>query len=89
MNIIETSLMFKTSFSVLNESRILLQIPMNFNEQIHDELEIFMELYFSSCVQQIQGKSDLPYYKVRQDPVVVKRFIELYTKLLDESKLHA
>jgi len=75
-------------FSALNETRILLQIPMNFNEQIIDELEKFLEIYFSSCVQQIDGISNIPYFQVRQDPNVVQQFIEFYTKILDESKLN-
>jgi hypothetical protein len=59
---------------------------MNFNEQIHDELEHFFEIYFSSCIQQIQETTNLPYFHVRQDANVVQQFIELYTKILDESK---
>ena len=45
---------------------------MNFNEHITDELENFFEIYFSSCVQQIDGQSDIPYFQVRQDPNVVQ-----------------
>jgi len=61
---------------------------MNFNEHVHDELEHFLETYFSSCVQQNQGTTNLPYFQVRQDPNVVQQFIEFYTKILDESKLN-
>ncbi|CAF3590685.1 unnamed protein product [Rotaria sordida] len=87
---------FRTNFShylqygsidTLNETRILLQIPMNFNEQTNDELENFLEIYFSSCVQQIEENSDMPYFQVRQDPDVVQRFIEFYTKVLDEKNM--
>jgi hypothetical protein len=59
---------------------------MNFNEQITDELEQFLETYFSSCVQQIDRTSNIPYFQVRQDANVVQQFIEFYTKILDESK---
>lgn len=59
---------------------------MNFNEQITDELEQFLETYFSSCVQQIDATSNIPYFQVRQDANVVQQFIEFYTKILDESK---
>ncbi|CAF0854956.1 unnamed protein product [Rotaria sp. Silwood1] len=87
---------FRTNFShylqygsidTLNETRILLQTPMNFNQQTMDELENFLEIYFSSCVQQIEGNSDVPYFQVRQDPDVVQRFIDFYTKVLDEKNM--
>jgi hypothetical protein len=62
---------------------------MNFNEQqISDELENFLEIYFSSCVQQIDETSNIPYFQVQQDPIVVQQFIEFYTKILDESKMN-
>jgi hypothetical protein len=72
----------------LNEARVLLQTPMNFPEQTADELENFFNVYFSSCIQQSDGQLDIPYIQVRQDPNVVQRFIEFYTKILDESKLN-
>ncbi|CAF2416481.1 unnamed protein product [Rotaria sp. Silwood2] len=75
------------SIDTLNETRILLQTPMNFNEQTIDELENFLEIYFSSCAQQIEENSDIPYFQVRQDPNVIQRFIEFYTKVLDEKNM--
>jgi hypothetical protein len=61
---------------------------MHFDEQITDELENFFEIYFSSCVQQIDGTSNIPYFQIRQDANVVQQFIDFYTKILDESKLN-
>jgi len=61
---------------------------MHFNEQTVDELEIFFEIYFSSCVQQIDRTTNIPYFQVRQDANVVQQFIDFYTKILDESKLN-
>lgn len=72
--------------TAFNEKRILLQTPMNLNEQTED-LHEFFELYFSSCVQQIEENSDMPHFRVREDPNVVQQFIGFYTKILDESKL--
>ena len=45
-------------------------------------------MYFSSCVQQIDRTSNIPYFQVRQDENIVQQFIEFYTKILDESKLN-
>ena len=59
---------------------------MILDRQSTDELEQFLELYFSSCIQQNQGVNDLPQFQVRQDANVVQQFLEFYTKILDESK---
>ncbi|CAM4813455.1 unnamed protein product [Rotaria magnacalcarata] len=87
---------FRTNFShylqygsidTLNETRVLLQTPMNFNEQATDELQEFFEIYFLSCVKQTEENLDMPYFQVRQDPDVVQRFIEFYNKILDEKNM--
>ena len=70
----------------LNDARLLLQTPMNFDEQTGDELENFFELYFASCAQQITGDSNVPLFQVRQSEDVVQHFIDFYSKILDESK---
>ena len=62
---------------------------MNFDLQSTDELEQFLELYFSSCIQQTQGASNIPHFQVRQDDNVVQQFLEFYTKIIDESKHNA
>lgn len=69
-----------------NETRVLLQTPMNFDLQSNDELEQFLELYFSSCIQQNQNSNNIPHFQVRQDPNVVQQILEFYTKIIDESK---
>jgi len=79
---------FHWNFLALNEARILLQTPVNFNEQTIDELGNFLESYFSSCIQQTEGTTDIPHFKVRQDPDVVQRFIKFYTEILEESKMN-
>ena len=81
-----TSSIFDTYSLALNETRILLQTPMKLNDHTADELGHFLESYFSSCAQQIDGTGDIPHFQVRQDADVVQRFIKFYTEILEESK---
>ena len=60
---------------------------MKFHEQTTDELENFFEIYFPSCLQRIEGGLDMPFFQVRHDADVIDRFIEFYTKILEESKI--
>ena len=72
----------------LNETRILLQTPLRFNVQHIQDLNNFLDNYFVSCTQQIDGSETTPRFQVQQDTSVVQRFIEFYTEILDESKIH-
>ncbi|CAF3897703.1 unnamed protein product [Rotaria sp. Silwood2] len=74
------------SIDTSNETCILHQIPMIFFQQTIDQLENFLEIYFTSCKQQIEGNSNMPYFQIRQDPDV-QRCTEFYAKILDESML--
>ena len=76
-------------YSAFNETRLLLQTPLHFDQQSNEELEQFFELYFSSCIQQGQRSTNLPHFRVRQDDNVVQQFLEFYKKLIDESKRNA
>ncbi|CAF3653893.1 unnamed protein product [Adineta steineri] len=87
---------FRTNFShdlqygsidTFNETRILLQKPIQFPEQTNIELENFLEKYYSSCAQQIEGKGTVPHYQVRQDADVVQRFLKFYTEILEEKNM--
>mgnify|MGYP006892765236 FL=1 len=59
---------------------------MNFSDQNPHEIDEFLEIYFSSCVQQTTAAANLPFFQVRQDANVVQQFIEFYTRILDESQ---
>lgn len=73
-------------YLAFNETRLLLQTPLHFDQQANEDLEQFFELYFSSCIQQSQSSTNLPFFRVRQDDHVVQQFLEFYNKLIDESK---
>ncbi|UJR23692.1 hypothetical protein I4U23_026674 [Adineta vaga] len=87
---------FRTNFShqlqygsidTLNETRILLQTPVKFNTNNVEELGHFLESYFVSCAQPIEGPGTLPRFQVRQDANVAQRFIKFYTEILEEKNM--
>ncbi|CAF1295275.1 unnamed protein product, partial [Adineta ricciae] len=76
-----------SSIDPLNETRILLQTPLAFNVQHVEDLNNFLDNYFTSCTQQIDGSGTIPRFQVQQDANVVQRFIKFYTEILDERNM--
>lgn len=59
---------------------------MSFTNETLDGLENFFSMYYNGCIQIKDRAGDIPHIEVHQNPDVVKRFIEFYSKIRDESE---